>query len=146
MALARRAISRPGCPAGPSLLGTTARQLATTSRRPQAQGYGHCRVPDKGRFKPLFPFGHGLSYTSFAVSSPRLSAAQIARGDRFSVDVDVTNTGRRAGDEVVQLYIRDQASSAPRPVLELKAFRRISLKPGEKQAVRFDLGPDDLAF
>ncbi|MET0180938.1 MAG: fibronectin type III-like domain-contianing protein, partial [Novosphingobium sp.] len=52
----------------------------------------------------------------------RLSAAQIARGDRFSVDVDVTNTGRRAGDEVVQLYIRDQVSSAPRPVLELKAF------------------------
>lgn len=100
----------------------------------------------EGRKKPLFPFGHGLSYTTFTHSAPRLSATKIGANDAFSVEVDIANTGGRAGDEVVQLYIRDEVSSAPRPVLELKAFRRITLRPGERRTVRFDLGPDALAF
>jgi beta-glucosidase len=94
----------------------------------------------------LYPFGHGLSYTSFDISAPRLSKPQIRTTDNFQVEVDVTNTGKREGDEVVQLYIRDDVSSAPRPVLELKAFERITLGAGEKRTVRFDLTPDALAF
>ena len=100
----------------------------------------------EGKPQRLFPFGHGLSYTTFEVAAPRISTTQIGRAERFSVEVDVTNTGKRAGDEVVQLYIRDEVSSAPRPMLELKAFRRVALNPGEKRTLRFDLGPDDLAF
>lgn len=95
---------------------------------------------------PLFPFGHGLSYTSFAISAPRLAKAQITIGETALLDVDVTNTGRRAGDEVVQIYIRDDVSSVPRPVLELKAFQRVTLRPGETRTVRFTLPPDALAF
>jgi beta-glucosidase len=100
----------------------------------------------EGKPTPLFPFGHGLSYTTFDIAAPRIATAEIGRSERFAVDVDVINTGTRAGDEVVQIYIRDEVSSVPRPMLELKAFRRISLAPGEKRTVRFDLGPDDLAF
>lgn len=95
---------------------------------------------------PLYPFGHGLSYTSFELSAPRLSRDRIGQRDGFSVEVDVANTGKRAGDEVVQVYIRDEVSSVPRPVLELKAFRRVALKPGERRTVRFDLDADALAF
>ena len=100
----------------------------------------------EGQRKPLFPFGHGLSYTTFAISEPRLARTPIAVTEDVDVTVEVANTGQRAGDEVVQLYIRDEVSSAPRPVLELKAFRRITLAPGEKRTVTFRLTPDDLAF
>lgn len=100
----------------------------------------------EGKRTPLYPFGHGLSYTSFEVSAPRLSAPEIGRGDAFWAEVTVANTGKRAGDEVVQCYVRDEVSSVPRPVLELKAFRRVSLAPGETRTVRFDLEPDALAF
>ncbi|MCP3733533.1 glycoside hydrolase family 3 C-terminal domain-containing protein [Sphingomonas sp. RP10(2022)] len=100
----------------------------------------------EGKRTPLFPFGHGLSYTSFDLSAPRLSRTEIGRGDDVSIEVDVTNTGKRAGDEVIQLYIRDDVSSAPRPVLELRRFERVTLKPGERRTVRFALTPDDLAF
>ncbi|MFD1611484.1 glycoside hydrolase family 3 N-terminal domain-containing protein [Sphingomonas tabacisoli] len=100
----------------------------------------------EGPRKPLFPFGHGLSYTTFDISAPRLSRADIGRGENVSVSVDVTNSGKWTGDEVVQLYIRDDVSSVPRPVLELKAFRRVTLAPGEMRTVAFDLTPDDLAF
>lgn len=100
----------------------------------------------EGKPTPLFPFGHGLSYTTFDIAAPRLNRAEIGRAAPFAVEVDVTNTGSRAGDEVVQLYIRDDVSSVPRPVLELKAFQRITLAPGQMRTVRFDLGPDELAF
>ena len=95
---------------------------------------------------PLFPFGFGLSYTTFTVGAPRLSHARIGRGGEVSVDVDVQNTGTRAGDEVVQLYIRDQVASVTRPIKELKDFRRITLEPGERRTVRFTLGPDAFAL
>lgn len=91
---------------------------------------------------PLFPFGFGLSYTTFDISSPRLSAARIARAGTVDVEVDVTNSGVRTGDEVVQIYIHDQVASVTRPVKELKAFRRVTLAPGEKKTVRFTLGPE----
>ncbi|KAB7644078.1 glycoside hydrolase family 3 N-terminal domain-containing protein [Polymorphobacter fuscus] len=95
---------------------------------------------------PLFPFGHGLSYTRFTISPPRLSRPRIGVADSVTVDVDVTNSGDRAGDEVVQLYIRDQVSSVTRPVLELKGFERVTLRPGERRTLRFTLGPDTFAL
>jgi beta-glucosidase len=96
--------------------------------------------------KPLYPFGYGLSYTSFDVSAPRLADARVRMGQNVRVSVDVANTGRRAGDEVVQLYVRDDEASVTRPVLELKRFRRVTLKPGERRTVTFDLTADDLSF
>jgi beta-glucosidase len=96
--------------------------------------------------KPLYPFGYGLSYTSFDLSPPRLARTKIKNGQNVRVSVDVTNTGRRAGDEVVQLYVRDDEASVTRPVIELKHFQRVTLKPGEKRTVSFELKPGDLAF
>jgi beta-glucosidase len=96
--------------------------------------------------QPLFPFGYGLSYTTFDISAPRLSKATIGPNEPFKVQVDVANTGGRRGDEVVQLYIRDQVSSVTRPVLELKRFKRVSLDPGARTTVEFELGPEDLQF
>ncbi len=91
---------------------------------------------------PLYPFGHGLSYTSFAYSD--LSA--VPEGDACSIEVTVANTGKVAGEEVVQLYIRDRAASVVRPVRELKGFQKILLRPGERKVLRFSLGPDELGF
>ncbi|MGH7718802.1 MAG: beta-glucosidase BglX [Gemmatimonadaceae bacterium] len=95
---------------------------------------------------PLYPFGHGLSYTTFSYGAPRLSRARIRASDTLVVQVDVTNTGARAGDEVVQLYVRDDVASLTRPVKELRGFRRITLAPGQRQTVSFTLRSDDLAF
>jgi beta-glucosidase len=95
---------------------------------------------------PLYPFGHGLSYTTFAYRNLRLSSSTMRPGDTLVVSVDVTNTGDRAGDEVVQLYIRDEVGSVTRPVKELRGFRRITVRPGETQSVSFTLGAPDLAF
>ncbi|MEO8579066.1 MAG: glycoside hydrolase family 3 N-terminal domain-containing protein [Gemmatimonadales bacterium] len=95
---------------------------------------------------PLFPFGFGLSYTTFAYSNLRLSAARIRAADSLAVSVDVRNSGDRVGDEVVQLYIRDDVASVAEPVKSLKAFRRITLQPGETRTVTFKLGPDALSL
>ncbi len=95
---------------------------------------------------PLFAFGHGLSYTTFGFSNLKLSPARIACEGQTTASVDVTNTGSREGDEVVQLYLRDRVSSVTRPVKELKGFKRIHLKPGETQTVRFKLTPAELGF
>jgi beta-glucosidase len=95
---------------------------------------------------PLYAFGYGLSYTSFAIENVRLSKKKIARDGRTQALADVTNTGARAGSEVVQMYIRDLFSSATRPVKELKAFRKVFLQPGETKHVAFDIGPEQLAF
>jgi beta-glucosidase len=99
-----------------------------------------------GSTKPLYPFGFGLSYTRFEISAPRLSKASIKVGESTQVQVDVKNTGAVGGDEVVQIYIRDDISSVTRPVLELKAFRRVTLKPGEQQTLTFDIRPAELQF
>ena len=95
---------------------------------------------------PLFPFGYGLSYTTFAYSNLRLSAPTIGGRDSLEVTVDLRNTGDRAGEEVVQLYVRDDAASVAQPVRSLKAFRRVSLGAGEMQSVAFKLGPESFAL
>jgi beta-glucosidase len=95
---------------------------------------------------PLYPFGFGLSYTKFNISNLELSATSIRPDGQLTVSVDVENTGQRAGDEVVQLYIRDVAASVTRPVKELKGFQRITLQPGQKQQLKFVLGAEQLGF
>lgn len=95
---------------------------------------------------PLYPFGFGLSYTSFELSNVRLAKKAIGRRDSTQVKVDVTNTGKRDGSEVVQMYIRDLVSSATRPVKELKGFQKVWLRPGESKTVSLDITPDSLAF
>lgn len=99
-----------------------------------------------GTTKPLFPFGFGLSYTTFTISAPRLGKASIGLSDSTQVVVEVSNTGAVTGDEVVQIYIRDDISSVTRPVLELKAFQRVTLSPGETKTLSFDIHPSDLWF
>jgi len=96
--------------------------------------------------EPLFPFGWGLSYTSFKYSNLHLSQDSIGSQGNVQVMVDVTNSGQRPGDEVVQLYIHDEVSSVTRPIKELRAFQRISLKPGETKTVTLPLGFDQLSF
>ena len=96
--------------------------------------------------RPLFAFGHGLSYTTFAYSKPTIDRTTIADGDSVTVRLKVTNTGTRAGQETVQLYIADLRSSLPRPVKELKDFRKVSLLPGESADVTFTIGTDALSY
>ena len=95
---------------------------------------------------PLYPFGYGLSYTRFEISAPRLSQARIGVQGSTRVEVDVRNVGSLSGDEVVQLYIRDDVSSVTRPLLELKGFQRVGLEPGESRRIGFDIKPSDLWF
>lgn len=95
---------------------------------------------------PLFPFGHGLSYTTFGYANLSVTPDRLAGTDSISVTVDVTNAGARAGTEVAQLYLRDDAATVTRPVRELRGFRRITLQPGETRALRFRLGPEDFAL
>jgi beta-glucosidase len=94
----------------------------------------------------LFPFGYGLSYTTFAFTNARLDKSVIRSGESTTLFVDVANTGKRPGDEVVQLYIRDLVSSVTRPVKELKGFKKIHLLPGESTTVALTIGPDQLSF
>jgi beta-glucosidase len=96
--------------------------------------------------RPLFAFGHGLSYTTFTYSAPTVAPARIAPDGTAIVSVEVTNAGARAGEEVVQLYIRAEVSRATRPVMELKGFRRITLAPGERRTLTFELGPEHLSY
>jgi beta-glucosidase len=95
---------------------------------------------------PLYPFGYGLSYSTFKFSNLRVSKPEVKLGESFEVLVDVENTGRRVGDEVAQLYIHQRYGSASRPVRELKGFERITLAPGEKRTVRFTLGKAELTY
>lgn len=96
--------------------------------------------------EPLFPFGFGLSYTTFSYSNLKVSPEKITPDGQATVSVTIKNTGNRAGDEIVQLYIRDLVSSVTRPVMELKDFKRISLAPGESKTVSFTITPDKLSF
>jgi beta-glucosidase len=95
---------------------------------------------------PLYPFGYGLSYTTFTCKNLRLARKKIRRGDSTRVMIDITNTGKREGQEVVQLYIRDLVSSVTRPIKELKGFAKISLRPRETKTVTLDITCESLAF
>jgi len=97
-------------------------------------------------YTPLFPFGHGLSYTDFDYEDIRSDAAELPIGGAITISADVTNTGERAAEEVVQLYVRDLVGNVTRPVRELKGFRRVRLEPGERITVSFVLRAGDLAF
>lgn len=96
--------------------------------------------------KPLYPFGYGLSYTSFKFENLKLTKASMKAGDATEVHVDVTNTGSVAGDAVAQIYIHQRWGSASRPVRQLEGFKRVALKPGEKQTLTFTLGKNELQF
>jgi beta-glucosidase len=95
---------------------------------------------------PLYPFGFGLSYTTFTYSEPKLSAPELAANGQLKVSVTVTNSGKRAGSEIAQLYVRDLVGSVTRPVKELKGFERVELAPGQSRDVTFTITPADLAF
>jgi beta-glucosidase len=101
-------------------------------------------------FGPLYPFGFGLSYTSFEYSGLKIDPATISAsqyaGQKATVSVVIRNTGQRAGDEIVQLYTRQDYTSLKRPVKELKGFQRITLQPGESKTVTFTLGWEQLKF
>jgi beta-glucosidase len=99
-----------------------------------------------GPTTPLYPFGFGLSYTTFSITNLKLSKDKIKAGKSVTVTVDVTNTGKVVGDEVVQLYIHQKWGSDSRPMRELKGFERITLQPGETKTAAFHLGPDDLGY
>jgi beta-glucosidase len=115
-----------------------------TGRPPAAEKYTskYLDVP----VTPRYPFGYGLSYTTFAYRDLKLSAPRIGPTDTLRITVTVANTGTREGTEVVQLYVRDEVASVARPVRELKGFRRVTLKPGETRAVELRLAARDLAF
>lgn len=104
------------------------------------------RWADKEKTEPLFPFGHGLSYTTFQYGKPTISSKTMNADGSVTVDVDVKNTGTREGSEIVQLYISDLKSSLPRPVKELKNFKKIALQPGESKTVSFTINKKDLSF
>jgi len=95
---------------------------------------------------PLYPFGYGLSYTTFQISNLRLTHKKMKRGGSTQVLAEIKNTGKRAGSEVVQLYIRDLVSSVTRPVKELKGFQKVFLRPGESKSVSIEITPESLAF
>jgi len=106
-------------------------------------GYRHF---DKMGIEPLFPFGHGLSYTTFEYGNLMMSKGNFAGDETLAVSVDATNTGERAGAEVIQLYVSDVEASVERPPKELKDFKKVHLKPGQKQTMTFTLGKNDLSF
>jgi beta-glucosidase len=99
-----------------------------------------------GTTQPLYPFGYGLSYTSFDISAPRILTPTIATNQPAQVAIDVTNTGKRAGDEVVQLYVHDDQASVTRAVIQLVRFQRVTLQPGERRTLTFTVTPNDLAL
>ncbi|MDX2111472.1 MAG: glycoside hydrolase family 3 N-terminal domain-containing protein [Verrucomicrobiota bacterium] len=112
-------------------------------------------VPTKNRYhsryidaldSPLFPFGYGMSLTTFAFTALEVDKSSAKVGETINVSVTVTNTGDRTGDTVAQLYLRDPVATISRPVRELKGFRRITLSPGESQTVTFPIGPEELGF
>jgi beta-glucosidase len=96
--------------------------------------------------RALYPFGHGLSYTTFRYGRARTSAPTLRAGGTITVSVDVTNTGKRAGEEVVQLYVQYPESKVPRPIIELRGYQRVTLRPGETRTVALPLRADDLSY
>jgi beta-glucosidase len=117
----------------------------TLSHQPEDHPMYRSRYWD-GPTTPIYPFGFGLSYTTFSIANLMLSDAQVKPGQSVSVTAEVSNTGKVAGDEVVQLYIHQKWGSDSRPMRELKGFERLTLQPGETKTVTFQLGPDELSY
>ena len=115
---------------------------------PPMMDYNICHGKTYMYFKgaPLYPFGFGLSYTTFKYENLRTSAPQVAKNGEVTANVDVTNTGSRAGDAVVQLYVKHLASKVERPDKELKGFKRVTLQPGETKTVEIPLKASQLAY
>ena len=99
------------------------------------------RWHDNKKIPALFPFGYGLSYTTFEYGKPQISSNKLLEGESATINVKVKNTGKTAGKEVVQLYISDKKSSLPRPAKELKGFQKVDLQPGEEKEVTFTITP-----
>ena len=99
-----------------------------------------------GPTTPLYPFGFGLSYTTFSITNLKVGAPQLKLGNSMTVTAEVTNTGSLVGDEVLQLYVHQKAGSDSRPMRELKGFERVTLQPGETRTVTFALGPAELKY
>lgn len=116
-----------------------------TGRPPSGDGHYASAYIDE-HWTPLYPFGFGLSYTSFSYSAPRLSTQRLASTQVLSVAVTVTNTGARPGEEIVQLYLRDDVASVTRPVRQLRGFRKVQLAPGEARELTFTLDQADFAL
>lgn len=114
--------------------------------RPESKDRGYSCCYQDIDFEPAYPFGYGLSYTTFEVGEPVLAKQTWKRGEDVEVTVRVKNTGRYAGRETVQLYVRDLVASVTRPVKELRGFRQVYLEPGEETEVRFTLGDAELGF
>ncbi len=106
--------------------------------------YSDSHAPNQ--YNPLFPFGHGLSYTSFELSNLQLDNSEVAPGQKLNISVNIKNTGKRAGKEIVHLYLSDLVRSVTPPVKQLKRFKNVMLEPGERRNVKFSLTSDDLAF
>ena len=130
-----------GCTFDPELIERTGQAVAREAR---ALDRHHCYLQHTN--DPLYPFGHGLSYTAFAYSEIRLSKDRIGPAESITVGVTVTNTGERAGDEVVQCYVSDEIGSVTPLVKQLRGFKRIHLNPGISCDVTFELPPDALAI
>jgi beta-glucosidase len=116
-----------------------------TGRPPDAKEKYTSKYIDSS-FEPLYPFGYGLSYSSFAFSGLAVSPASIKPDGKVQVSVEVKNVSGRAGDEVAQVYIKDEAGSETRPVRELKGFQRVTLAPGEARVLTFELGPEEIGW
>jgi beta-glucosidase len=95
---------------------------------------------------PLYVFGHGLCYTSYAYNNLKVIGNLQSANDELTISVDVTNTGKMAGEEIAQLYLRDEKSQVTRPVMELKGYQRIALNPSETKTIQFKLKPHHLAY
>lgn len=104
------------------------------------------RYADKQKLSPLFPFGHGLSYTTFSYGKITADKKIIRPDEKITFSIQIKNTGLRAGSEIVQLYISDKKSSLPRPIKELKGFQKIYLQPGEEQILQFTIDKEALCF
>lgn len=126
-------------------IGTPSREVVDI-RYNESIFVGYRWADKQPKTKPLFAFGHGLSYTTFAYGKPVADRTRVRAGEEVTVSVALKNTGARAGQEVVQLYVSDKKSSLPRPVKELKGFRKVNLAPGEEQTVTFTIDREALSY